>query len=136
MVRRTLGVTHSGPALAPCHAALVLDREHGNGGAGKARQVALTELHEGLVGSPLQGVVEVIAGGRGELGRVSRDVHVDLVASTLELTVLATPVHRSPRVAETVEHVLERGRKGRMVQPVTTEPSVKNKEEMNHHFIH
>jgi hypothetical protein len=64
------------------------------------------ELREGLVGSPLQGVIEVIAGGRGvpghhaRVGRVSRDVHVDLVAFTLELTVWATTVRGSPRVSE------------------------------------
>jgi hypothetical protein len=53
--------------------------------------VALTELREGMVGSPLQSVIEVVTGGRGELGRharvrgVSRDVHMDLAASTPEL---------------------------------------------------
>jgi hypothetical protein len=93
VVRRTLGVTHSGQALAPRHVALILNREQGDGGASKARQVVLTELREGLVGSPPQGVVEVVASGRGEpgrharVGRVSWDVHVDLVASTPELTV-------------------------------------------------
>jgi hypothetical protein len=92
--------------------------------------VALTELREGLVGRPLQGVVEVVAGGRGEPGRharvrrVSRDVHVDLAASTPELTVWAPTVRGSPRVAETVEHIPEQGRKDWMVQLVTTEPSV------------
>jgi hypothetical protein len=92
--------------------------------------VALTELHEGLVGSPLQGVIEVIAGGRGESGRharvrrVRRDVHVDLAVSTSELTVRVTTVHGSLRVTEMVKHVPEQGRKARTVQPVTTEPSV------------
>jgi hypothetical protein len=108
---RTLRVTHSGQALAPRRVALILDREHGNGSADKAQQVALIELHEGLVGSPLQGVVEVITGGRGEPGRharverVSRDVHVDLIASTPKLMVRATTVCGSPRVAQMVEHV-------------------------------
>jgi hypothetical protein len=92
--------------------------------------VALTELREGLVGSPLHGVIEVVAGGRGEPGRhawvrrVSRDVHVDLTASMPELTVWATMVRGRPRVAETVKHVPEQGRKARTVQPITTEPSV------------
>jgi hypothetical protein len=63
-----VGETHSGQALAPCHVALVLDREQGNGGASKARQVVLTELREGLVGSPLHGVVKVVAGGYDEPG--------------------------------------------------------------------
>jgi hypothetical protein len=92
--------------------------------------VALTELHEGLVGSPLHGVIEVVTDGRGEpghqalVGRVSRDVYVDLAASTPKLTVWVTMVRGSHRVAETVKHVLEQGRKAKMVQPVTTEPSV------------
>jgi hypothetical protein len=75
--------------------------------------VALTELCESLVGSPLQSVVEVIVGGRGEpcrhawVGGVSRDVYVDLAASMLELMVRAATVHGSPRVAETVKHIPE-----------------------------
>jgi hypothetical protein len=50
---------------------------------------------------------------------VSQNVHVDLAASTLELT-----VHGSLHVAETVERVLEQSRKARTVQPIITEPSV------------
>jgi hypothetical protein len=93
----------------------------------------LTELHEGLVGSPLQGVIEVIAGGRGEPGRhaqvrrVSWDVHVDLAASTPEFTVWATMVRGSPHVAEMVEHVPELGWKARMEQPIIMEPSISPK---------
>jgi hypothetical protein len=49
---------------------------------------------------------------------------MDLAASTLKLTVRATTVRRSPRVAETVEHILEQGRKAGTMQPVATEPSV------------
>jgi hypothetical protein len=125
MVSRTLGVAHGGQALTPCRVALVLDREQGNGGAGEARQVAITELREGLVVSPLQSVIEVVAGSHGEPGHpvwvrgVSRDVHVDLVASTSELT-----VRRSPRVAETVEHVPEQGWKAGTMQSVAMKPSV------------
>jgi hypothetical protein len=110
---RTLGVAHSGQALAPHRVALILNREHGNGGAGKAQWVALIELCAGLVGNPLQGVVEVITGVRGELGcharvgRVSHDVHMDLAASTPKLTVWVTTVCRSLHVAETVKHVPE-----------------------------
>jgi hypothetical protein len=130
VVCRTLGVARSGQALTPCRVALNLDGEQGNGGTGKARHVALIELREGLVGSHLQGVIEVIAGGCGEpgrhawVGRVSQDIHVDLVVSTSKLTVRATPVCRSPRMAEPVEHEPEQGRKAQTVQPVTTEPSV------------
>jgi hypothetical protein len=75
----------------------------------------LTELCESLVDSPLQGVVEVVAGGRCEpgrharVGRVSRDVHVNLTALTSELTVWVTTVHGSPCVAKTVKHVPEQG---------------------------
>jgi hypothetical protein len=66
------------------------------------------ELHEGLVDSPLQSVIEVVAPSCGEPGRhawvggVSRDVHVDLAASTPELMVWATTVRGSPRVAKIV----------------------------------
>jgi hypothetical protein len=82
------------------------------------------------VGSPLHGVIEVITGGRGEPGcharvrRVSRDVHVDLAASTPELMVRVITVRGSPRVAKMVKHVPEQGRKAQTVQPITTEPFV------------
>jgi hypothetical protein len=88
-----LGVAHSDQALAPRRVALILNGEQGNGGARKAQQVALIELCEGLVGNPLQGVIEVVAAGRGEPGRharvrrVSRDIHVDLTAAPPELMV-------------------------------------------------
>jgi hypothetical protein len=71
-----------------------------------------------------------VAGGCGEpcrhawVGRVSRDVHMDLTTSTPEVTVRATTIHGSPCVAEMVEHVPEQDRKVRTVKPVTTEPSV------------
>jgi hypothetical protein len=51
--RVALGVTHGGQALTPHCIALVLDGEQCNGDADKARQVALTELREVLVDSPL-----------------------------------------------------------------------------------
>jgi hypothetical protein len=130
VIRRTLGFTHNGQALAPHRVALILDGEQGNGSADKARQVALTEFYEGLVGSPLQSIVEVIAGGRGEPGRharvrgVSRDAHVDLTASMPELMVRTATVCGSPRVAEMVEHVPEQSQKAGTVQPITTEPSI------------
>jgi hypothetical protein len=125
-----LGVTHSGQALAPHRVALVLDGEQGNGGAGKARQVALTELREGLVGSPLQSVIEIVTSSCGEPGHhawvrgVSQDVHVDLAASTPELIVQSAMVRGSLRVAETVEHVPKQSRKARTVQPIPTKPSI------------
>jgi hypothetical protein len=130
VVHRTLGVAHSGQALAPRCVALVLNGEEGNGGAGKALQVALIEFREGLVGSPLQGVIEVKVGGCGEpghharVGRVSRDVHVDLKASTPKLTVWVTMVCGSPGVAEMVKHVWEQGQKAETVQPIAAETSV------------
>jgi hypothetical protein len=108
VVSRTLGVTNCGQALTPRRVALVQDREQGNDSADEARQVALIKLRDGLVGSPLQSVVEVIARSRGELGRharvegVSRDVHVDLAKSMPELMVRAVTVRGSPSVAEMV----------------------------------
>jgi hypothetical protein len=120
-----LSVAHSVQVLALCHVALILNREQGNGGAGKAQLVALTELHESLVVSPLQGAIEVVAGGRhAKVRRVSQDVHLDLAASTPKLMVWATTVCGSPRVAETVKHVLEQGRKAGTVQPIAAKPSV------------
>jgi hypothetical protein len=92
--------------------------------------VVLTELYEGLVGSPLQGVIEVIAGGCGapgrhaQVGRVSQDVHVDLAVSMPELTVWTTTVRGCPRVAKTVKRVLEQGQPAGTVQPVTRKPSI------------
>jgi hypothetical protein len=108
VVCRTFRVANGGQALTPRCVTVVLDKEQGNGGADEARQVALTKLREGLVGNPLQNVIEVVACSRGELSRharvggVNRDVHVDLIPSTPELTVQAVTVRRSPRVAEMV----------------------------------
>jgi hypothetical protein len=53
MVGRKLGVANSGYALTPHRVALVQNREQGDGGVAEDRQVALTELCEGLVGTPL-----------------------------------------------------------------------------------
>jgi hypothetical protein len=53
VVSRMLGVTNGGQALTPHCVALILDGEQGNSGVIKARQVELTKLYEGLVGSPL-----------------------------------------------------------------------------------
>jgi hypothetical protein len=95
--------------------------------------VALTELHEGLVGSPLQSVVEVVTPSRGkpsrhgQVGGVSRNVHMDLAAPQPELTVRMAMVHGKTRVAEAVQHVPKQGGKPGAVQPVTTEPSVGSK---------
>jgi hypothetical protein len=113
VVSGTLGVTHGSQALTPRCVALILDGKQGNVGGDEARQVALTKLHEGLVGSPLQSVIEVIACSHGEPGRharvggVGRDVHVDLAVSTPELMVWVAMVCGSPRVAKTMQHVPE-----------------------------
>jgi hypothetical protein len=130
VVGQTLKVAHSGQALTPRRVALILDGEQGNGGASEVRQLVITELCEGLVDSPLQGVVEVVAGSHGEPGRharvrgVCQDVHMDLTASTPELMVWAATVRGSPRVAKMVKHVPEQGQKAGKVQPVTTKSSV------------
>jgi hypothetical protein len=47
------GVASDGKALTQCWVARVPDGEQGNGGTGGVRQVALTELRDGPVGSPL-----------------------------------------------------------------------------------
>jgi hypothetical protein len=67
MVGRKLRVTDGGHASTPHHVLLIPNGEQGNGGVTENRQVALIELREGLVGSPLQSVVEVITSSRGKL---------------------------------------------------------------------
>jgi hypothetical protein len=95
--------------------------------------VALTELREGLVGSPLQRVIEVVTPSRRKasrhcwVGGVSRNVHMALAAPQPELTVRMATVRGKPRVAEAVQHVPKQGGKPGAVQPVTTEPSVGSK---------
>jgi hypothetical protein len=92
--------------------------------------VALIELYEGLVGSPLQSVIDVVAPGRGEpshhgrVSGVSQDVHMDHATPKPEVTVCSTTVCGGPRVAKAVQHVPEQGGKTGAVQPVATEPSV------------
>jgi hypothetical protein len=99
----------------------------------KARAVALTELREGLVGSPLQSVVDVVTPSRGKPSRhgrvsgVSPNVHMDLAAPRSELTVRMATVCGKTCVAEAVQHVPKQGGKPGAVQPVTTEPSVGSK---------
>jgi hypothetical protein len=61
VVSRTFGVTNGGQALTPRCVALILDGEQGNGSVDEAQQVVPTKLHKGLVGRPLQSVIEVIA---------------------------------------------------------------------------
>jgi hypothetical protein len=95
--------------------------------------VALIELREGLVGSPLQSVIEVVTPSRGKpsrhgrVGGVSRDVHMDLAAPQSKLTVRAAAIRGKPCVTEAVQHVPEQGGKPGAVQPVTTEPSIGSK---------
>jgi hypothetical protein len=72
VVSLTLGVANDSKALAPNYVALIPDGEQGNSSAVKARQMALTKLHEGLVGNPLLSVVEVITLNRGEPSRHAR----------------------------------------------------------------
>jgi hypothetical protein len=130
MVGRKLGVADGGHALTPHRVALVPNGKQGKGGVAENRQVALTELREGLVGSPLQSVVEVVTLSRGKpshhgrVGGVSRNVHIDLVVPQPELTVRMTTVRGKPHVAEAVQHVPKQGGKPGVVQPVTTEPSI------------
>jgi hypothetical protein len=69
MVGLKLRVASGGHMLTLHHVALVLNGEQGNGGVTEDWQVALTELQEGLVGSPLQSVIKVVAPSRH--GRVS-----------------------------------------------------------------
>jgi hypothetical protein len=61
LVGQKLGVTNSGHALTPHHITLIPYKEQGDGGVIEDRQVVLTELWEGLAGSPLQSVIEVVA---------------------------------------------------------------------------
>jgi hypothetical protein len=133
MVGQKLRVTDGYHTLTPHRVALILNGEQGKGGVTENRQVALTELCEGPVGSPLQSVIEVIPSSRGKPSRhgrvdgVSQNVHMDLAAPQPELTVRTSTVREKPRVAEKVQHVPELGRKPGAVQPVTTEPSVGSK---------
>jgi hypothetical protein len=98
MVGRELGVTDGGHTLTPHRVALIPNGEQGNGGVAENRQVAFTELREGLVGSPLQSVVDIVTSSRGkpshhgQVGGVSQNVHVDLTTPQPELTVLMTTV--------------------------------------------
>jgi hypothetical protein len=133
MVGRKLGVADGGHTLTPHRAALILNGEQSNGGVTEHRQVVLTELREGLVGSPLQSVVEVVPSSRGKssryglVGGASRNVHMDLAAPQPELMVRTAAICRKLRVAEAVQHVPEQGGEPGAVQPITMEPSVGSK---------
>jgi hypothetical protein len=106
MVSQTLGVPNGGQELTPRCVTLVQDGEQGNNGADEAQQVVPTKPHGGLVGSPLQSVIEVITHSRGEPSHhawvrwVSRDVREDLAASMPKLTIWAAMVRGSPRVTK------------------------------------
>jgi hypothetical protein len=77
------------------------------------RQVELTEIREGLVGSPLQSVIEVITlshgkpSRHGRVGGVSWNIHMDLVVPQPELTVWAAMVRGKPRVIKALQYVPE-----------------------------
>jgi hypothetical protein len=130
MVGQKLGVTDGGHALTPHHVALVPNGEQGNDSVTENQQVMLTELREGLVGSPLQSVIEVVTPScgkpshHGRVGGVSRNIHMDLATPQPKLMVRTATVRRKPRVVKAVQHVPEQGGKPGAVQPVTTEPSV------------
>jgi hypothetical protein len=72
----------------------------------------------------------VVARSRGEsscharIGGVSRNIHVDHIASTPDLTVWAATVRGGPRILIVAQHVPEQGREARTVQPIATKPSV------------
>jgi hypothetical protein len=108
VVGQKLEVANGSHALTLHRIALILNGEQGDGGAVEDQQVALTELHEGLMGSPLQSVIEVVAPSRGEPSRhgrvsgVSWNVHMDLVVPKPKLTVRATTVRGSPLIAKAV----------------------------------
>jgi hypothetical protein len=93
MVSRKLRVANDGHALTPHRIALIPNGEQGDGGVDEDRQVALTELREGLVSSPLQSVIEVVTQSHGKpsrhgrVGGVSRIVHMGLVVPQPKLTV-------------------------------------------------
>jgi hypothetical protein len=133
MVDRKLRVTDGGHVHTPHHVALVLNGEQGNDSVTENRQVALTELCEGLVGSPLQSVVEVVTPSHGKpscygrVGGVSRNVHMDLAAPQPELMVRAAAIHEKSRVAKAVQHVPEQGGKPWAVQSVTAESFISSK---------
>jgi hypothetical protein len=123
-------VANGGHALTPHRVALIPNGEQGDGGVTEDRQVALAELREGLVGSPLQSVIEVVALSPGKpchhgwVSGVNRNVHMDLAVPQPELMVRAATVCGNPRVAITVQHIPEQVGKTRAMQPVTTEPSI------------
>jgi hypothetical protein len=133
VVGQKLRVTDGGHTLTPHRVALVSNGEQGDGGVTEDRQVASTELREGLVGSPLQSVVEVVTPSRGKpshhgrVGGVSRNIHIDLAASQPELMVRVAMVRGKPCVAKMVQHVPKQGGKPGAVQPATMLPSVDSK---------
>jgi hypothetical protein len=113
MVGWKLGVANGGRALTLDSIALVLNWKKGDGGVAEDRQVALTELHEGLVGSSAQSVVEVVTLSHGKpshhsrVSGVSKNVHIDLAAPQPKLMEWMTTVCGSPRVAKAVQHIPE-----------------------------
>jgi hypothetical protein len=133
MVGQKLRVADGGHALTPHHVALIPNGEQGNAGVTENPQVVLTELREGLVGSPLQSVIDVVTPSRGKpsrhgrVGGVSRNVHMDVAVPQPKLMVRMTMICGKPRVAEVVQRVPEPGGKSGAVQSVTTEPSVGSK---------
>jgi hypothetical protein len=129
-------VASGGQVLTPHRVVPDSDGEQGNGSISEVRQVALTELHEGQVGSPLQHVIEVISHGRSEprhqarVRGVRQDIHVDLTTPMTELAVQAAVVCRGPCEAKAVQHIPKQGGEAGMVQSITMESSVSTKDDV------
>jgi hypothetical protein len=117
MVGQKLGIANGGHTLTPHRIALILNRERGDDGVIEDQQVVLTELREGLVGSPLQSVIEVVASSRGKpshhsrVSGVSQNVHMVLAMPQSKLTMWTTTVCGNPCVAKAVQHISEKGGK-------------------------
>jgi hypothetical protein len=72
MVDQKLRAANGGYAPTPHHNALIPNGEQGDGSVVEDRQVALIELCEGLMGSPLQSVINVVPPSRGKPSRHGR----------------------------------------------------------------
>jgi hypothetical protein len=127
MVGQKLEIINGGYGLTPRHVALVPNGEQSDGGVVEDQQVALIELREGLVGSPLQSVIEVITLSHGKpshhgwVGGVSWNVHMDPAAPQPELMVRVATVHRKSCVAKSVQHA-----RSKVGNPGRCNPSQRN----------
>jgi hypothetical protein len=155
MAHRALRVAHGGQALTPCHIALILDGEQGNGSTGKIRQVALIELREAWWAAPsrvssrssLLVVVNQASscpGQRGESGCPCgpHSVHVQTHGMGSHVTrepLCGQSSEARPRVRSESRDGVTR-HNGAIHRPRGwrrgSRSYVKNREEMNQHFIH